>query len=154
MKENSIIALSLSYFGGLESIILETLNLIKFSEARIKVRKNLCGFLPATIELKSENWGNFSLNFGDFEPLEAPVIIQYDLFQSDFSNPIDLCRINSVILDEGLQSDGLPDTWIFSNRMPHPSQEILSKHLGSWVMKKKTLFDRKEFQPLNPRWKK
>ena len=92
MKENSIIALSLSYFGGLESIILETLNLIKFFEARIKVRKK------------------FSLNFGDFEPIEALVIIQSDLFQSDFSNPIDLCRINSVILDEGLQSDGLPDT--------------------------------------------
>ena len=53
-----------AYFGGLESIALETLNLIECSEARIKVRKNLCGFLPATIEIKSETRGNFFLNFG------------------------------------------------------------------------------------------
>ena len=43
-----------AYFGGLESIALETLNLIKCSEAIIKVKIFLCGFLTATIELKSE----------------------------------------------------------------------------------------------------
>ena len=64
-----------AYFGGLESIALEILNLIKCSKARIEVRKNLCGFLPAPIEIKRETRGNFFLNFGDFEPLEVPVIV-------------------------------------------------------------------------------
>ena len=54
-----------AYLGGLGGIALETLNLIKCYEAGIKVRKNLCGFLPATIELKTENRANFFLNFGD-----------------------------------------------------------------------------------------
>ena len=34
------------YFGGLEEIALDTLNLIDCSKAKIQVRKNLCGFLP------------------------------------------------------------------------------------------------------------
>ena len=55
----------------------------------------------------------FSLIFGDLEPLKVPVIVQHDLFQGDFSNPIDLCRISSMILDEELQGNGLPETWNF-----------------------------------------
>ena len=97
----------------MERIALETLNLIKCSEARIKVQNNLCGFLLATIELKSETRGNFFLNFADFEPLEVPATVHHNLSHSDFSNPIDLCRLNLVIIDEELQGDDLPETWNF-----------------------------------------
>ena len=77
-------------FGGLESIALDTLILINCTEAKIQVQKKLCGFLPATIELKNENRGNFYLNFGDMESLDTPQIVKSDLFFSDFSNAIDI----------------------------------------------------------------
>ena len=51
------------YFRGLEEIVLDTLNLIDCSEARIQVR--ICGFLPATSEIKNTLRASFFLNFGD-----------------------------------------------------------------------------------------
>ena len=41
------------YFGGPDCIALDTINLINCSKGKIQVQKNVCGFLPATIELKS-----------------------------------------------------------------------------------------------------
>lgn len=61
-----------TYFGGLDGIAIETLNLLNCSEAKIKVKKNLCGFMQATIEIKNEIRGNIFLNFGDIESVEAP----------------------------------------------------------------------------------
>ena len=46
------------HFGGLERIASETLNLTNCSEARIKVKKNVCGFMPSTIEIKELKRGN------------------------------------------------------------------------------------------------
>ena len=47
-----------SYFGRLVSIANETLNLINVAEEKIEVRRNLCGFMPSTIETLDENRGN------------------------------------------------------------------------------------------------
>ena len=41
------------YIGGLEEIAQDTLNLIDCSKARFQVRKNLCGFLLGTIQIKN-----------------------------------------------------------------------------------------------------
>lgn len=57
------------HFWGLERIASETLNLINYTEARIKVKKNLCGFMPSTIEIKDLKRGNTFLNFDDIEQL-------------------------------------------------------------------------------------
>ena len=81
------------YFGGLESMSLETMNRINCSEAKIKVRRNLCGFLLATVELLDAFKGNIFLNFGDIKALEAPKAIEEALFISFFNNSIDLLRI-------------------------------------------------------------
>ena len=54
------------------------------SEARIRVRKNLCDFLPATIELKNESRGNFFLNFGDNESIDNPDIAIKGIFLVTF----------------------------------------------------------------------
>lgn len=43
-----------AHFMGLESNAPETLNLINCTEAIIQVRRNLCGFMPSTIELKTQ----------------------------------------------------------------------------------------------------
>ena len=40
-----------AHFGGLENIAVETINFINVSEAKIQVMENLCGFIPATIEI-------------------------------------------------------------------------------------------------------
>ena len=44
-----------AYFGGLEDIAAETLNLLNCSEAKIKVKRNLCGLMPSTIEIMDCN---------------------------------------------------------------------------------------------------
>ena len=76
-----------AYFGGLESIAMETLNLINCSKVRIQVQRNLCGFMTTTIELRNVVKCNCFLNFEDFNLLEA-----HDLYFKEFSNPIDLSR--------------------------------------------------------------
>ena len=57
--------------------------MISCSEA-IKVSQNLCGFLPATVELRSEIQGHIFLNFGDFEVMENPKVIEGALFLKDY----------------------------------------------------------------------
>lgn len=102
------------YFGGFESISLKTMNLINCSEAKIKVSQNLCGFLPAMVELRDAFRDNIFLNFGDIKVLEAPKVIEEALFISYVNNPIDLLRINQVLLDEGGESpDMLKLKWAF-----------------------------------------
>lgn len=86
----------------MESIANETLNLLNVSEAKIQVRKNLYGFMPATIEIQDERRGNIFLNFGDIETTKAPKEIHGALFLKDFSNPIDLMRLKLVAQDEGI----------------------------------------------------
>ena len=39
------------HFGGLLDVASETLNLINVNEARIQVKKNVCAFVPSTVEL-------------------------------------------------------------------------------------------------------
>ncbi|TYJ98837.1 putative 3,4-dihydroxy-2-butanone kinase isoform X5 [Cucumis melo var. makuwa] len=55
------------HFRGLTDIAFETLNLTNVSEARIQVKKNLCGFVPSTIEITDLKCRNIYLHFGDFE---------------------------------------------------------------------------------------
>lgn len=64
------------HFGGLEEISIETLNLPNVSEARIKVCKNVNGFIPTTIEIKNESRGSIHLHFGDIAPMEVPRFVQ------------------------------------------------------------------------------
>ena len=63
-------------------------------EAKIKVSQNPSGFLPATIELRDKNRSNTFLNFGGPQVLEDPKVIEGALFLKDFTNPIDLVRLN------------------------------------------------------------
>lgn len=52
-----------NHFGGLVRISFNTLNLINLFEARIQVRQNLCGFMPASLEIKNNLSGNVSYSF-------------------------------------------------------------------------------------------
>lgn len=58
--------------------------MINVWKAKIKVKKNLCGFLPTTIKLKDESRGNFYFNFGDIEVLEELSVVQNPFFIKDF----------------------------------------------------------------------
>lgn len=69
---NNILEAIGAYFGGLESIATDTLNLLNCLEAKIKVKSNLCGFRLATVEIKDEKRGNIFLNFDDIEIMEPP----------------------------------------------------------------------------------
>lgn len=62
------------YFGDLEEIANETLNLLNCSEAKIRVKRNLCGFMLSTIYIIDINRGNIFLNFGDIEIMDPPNI--------------------------------------------------------------------------------
>ena len=75
-----------SYFGGLESIATETLNLLIVAE-KIQVKRNLCGFMPATIEISDEHRGNIFLNFGDLVSLDPPTkVIGCSVYQKFFQS--------------------------------------------------------------------
>ena len=43
------------YFGGLKNIVSETLNLLNASKAKIQVKRNQCGFVPAILEITDFN---------------------------------------------------------------------------------------------------
>ncbi|TYK05420.1 Ty3/gypsy retrotransposon protein [Cucumis melo var. makuwa] len=62
------------HFGGHESIVMDTLNLTNYNEARIQVKQNLCGFVPSTIQITDPKRGNIFLNFGYFECLKPPFL--------------------------------------------------------------------------------
>lgn len=79
-----------AYFGGLEAIATDTLNLLNVFEAKIQVKKNLCGFIPSTIEISDKKRGSTFLNFGDIESIEPPGKVKDELCVKDFSNPFDL----------------------------------------------------------------
>lgn len=85
-----------AYFRGLEDIAMETLNLLNCSVAKIQVKKNLCGFMPSTIEIIDVNRTNIFLNFGDIEALEAPKISNGELLIKNFYNLFDLVRLRKV----------------------------------------------------------
>ena len=101
------------YFEGLESISLETMNLINCLEAKIKVSQYICSILPATVELQDAFRGNIFLNFGNIKAIEAPKAIEEALLISDFNNPIDVIIINQILLDEGGTPNMLKPEWDF-----------------------------------------
>ena len=70
------------------------LNLLNLYEAKIQVKRNKCGFVPATLEIADFKQGNFFLHFGDFEQFESPPLTKGPLSFEDFSNPFDLQRLN------------------------------------------------------------
>lgn len=88
------------HFGGLEEISIDTLNLLDVSEAKIKVRKNVCGFIPATININNEFRGSIHLLFGDIIPMNDSSSIIKEFFGSEFKNPIDQDCLNKVKEDE------------------------------------------------------
>ena len=49
--QRSIFEAICDHCGGIIDIASETLNLTNCSEARILVKKNICGFVPSTIEI-------------------------------------------------------------------------------------------------------
>lgn len=51
-----------AFFEGFESIATNTLNLFHGSEAKVQVKRNLCGYIPLTIEIIDVNCGNNFLN--------------------------------------------------------------------------------------------
>ena len=81
------------------------LNLLNVSEEKIQVKRNQCGFVPATLEITDFNRGNFFLHLGDFEQIEPPPLTKGHLSFEDFSNPFDLQRLNQTLKDEGVVDD-------------------------------------------------
>lgn len=63
------------YFGGFVRVSSETLNMTMVFEARIQVMSNLCGFMPATIEIKDSCRRNIYLHFGDVSIIDSPNVI-------------------------------------------------------------------------------
>lgn len=102
-----------AHFRGLESIAIDTLNLLNCSEARIRVKRNLCGLMPATIEIVDDKRGNIFLNFGDIESIEESNLNKGALLLSNFSNSIDLLRLNQVAQDEGIEVEVPVQNWAF-----------------------------------------
>uniref|UniRef100_A0A9I9E6U9 Uncharacterized protein n=1 Tax=Cucumis melo TaxID=3656 RepID=A0A9I9E6U9_CUCME len=91
------------------------MNMTNVLEAKIKVRENLSDLLSATIELKDEVHGNIFLNFDDIKVIKEPAAIQNTLFIRDFTNPVDLVRIDQALKDEGIDSQVLKPEWAFLN---------------------------------------
>lgn len=89
-----------AYFGDLEDIASETLKLLNVLAAKIKVKTNLYGFMPSTIEISDDKHG-IIYYFGDFISLEPPAKVKEELFFKDFTNLIDLVRLNQVWQDNG-----------------------------------------------------
>lgn len=82
----------------------DTPNLLNYSEAKIPIKRNLCRFMPSTIQIINVNRRNIFLNFGDIEVVNPPNITKGPLCISDFTNPLDLVRLNQVMKDEGVHS--------------------------------------------------
>ncbi|TYK16775.1 DNA/RNA polymerases superfamily protein [Cucumis melo var. makuwa] len=127
-----------AHFGGLENIAFETINFINVSEAKIQAKENLCGFIPATIEISDEREGNIFLNFGVISLFNPPSKVLGDLFTHNFSNSLDIVRLSQVMKDEGLRKVHLApkfDYLLPSNsipsmqRNPYELSERLFKHL-------------------------
>ena len=95
-------------FGGLIDIATETLNLTNCSETRILVKKNICGFVPSTIEISDHKRGSISLRYGDIEFLSPPNSSLAPNLQGNFSNSIDRLRIREVLNDEGFDLSSFP----------------------------------------------
>lgn len=60
--------------------------------------------MPLAIEIIDVNKGNIFLNFGDIEIMDPPNITKGFLCLSNFTNPLDLARLNQVMKDEGVSS--------------------------------------------------
>lgn len=91
---------------------METLKFLNVSEAKIQVKENLCGFIPAMIEINDEKKGSIFLNFGDISSITPPSKVGGDLFVCDFSNPVD-GRLNQVLKDEEIENDPLSGKFEF-----------------------------------------
>ena len=82
------------HFGGFLDIASETLNLINVSEARIQVKKNLCGFVLSIIEINGLKRGNIYFHFGDFEFLNPHIPLKAPNLRDDF---------NTLLIVSGLE---------------------------------------------------
>lgn len=60
-------------------------------------------FYTCHLEINDETRENIFLNFGDIEALGPPNVVKGDLQVKDFSNPIDLIRVNQVMKDEDVE---------------------------------------------------
>ena len=84
------------------------MNLINVSEARIQVKKNLCGFVPSTIEITDLKRGHIYLHFGDFEFLNPHISLKAPNLRDDFNNSLDCFRIREVMIDEDFDPSFFP----------------------------------------------
>ena len=96
------------HFGGLKEIASKTLNFINYSETHIKVKKNLCGFVPSTIKISYQKRGNMFLYFGEFEFLSPHFPKKSPSVQDVYSNSIDRLRVREALLDEGCDLSSWP----------------------------------------------
>lgn len=53
------------------------------------------------------------MNFRDIKIVKEPRDIKDELFFKDFTNPIDLARLNQVGIDEGIKVHLLSQDWDF-----------------------------------------
>ena len=98
----------------------------------------MCGFNSTTIEIFDERRGNIFLNFGDISIFNPPSKVQGNLFTHDFSNPLDIVRINQVMKDEGFEEVSFSSKFEFllpvnsipsTQRNPYKLSERLFNHL-------------------------
>lgn len=73
-----------AFFEGLESIATNTLNLFHGSEAKVQVKRNLCGYIPSTTEIIDVNCGNNFLNFRDIEAIDPSKVVKGKLLVKNF----------------------------------------------------------------------
>lgn len=95
-----------SHFGGLVCISSNTLNLLDCMAAFIEVNQNVCGFLPASIETNDPRLGSFTFRVADdFRSSSLSVSRKSSSFSTlnsrDFSNSLDVSRIQEILEDEG-----------------------------------------------------
>ncbi|XP_031738083.1 uncharacterized protein LOC116402658 [Cucumis sativus] len=96
------------HFGGFIKIATETLNLTNCSEARIQVKRNLCGFVLSTNEISDHKRGNIFLHFGEFEFLSPPISRKSPSVHDVYKNSLDRLRIREALFDEGCDLSSFP----------------------------------------------
>ena len=81
----------------------ETINMINCAEARIHVKRNLCGFIPRQLKLKINAMDTFfSILVISLHWILQISIIHEILFVKDFSNMVNPSCLKKVMVDESI----------------------------------------------------
>ena len=94
-----------NHFESFEEITSEMSNLLICSETCIRVKRNICDFMPATNGITDFKQGNIFLNFNDIEVMDPPSNISQGHLLKKIPNPVNLPRMKQLLQDEEAEVD-------------------------------------------------